>query len=225
MTTRIARGERISNPLNIRHGTSKWRGAAAEQPDSAFVAFESPEFGIRAATVLLRNYRRLHGLDTVEGIIRRWAPPEDHNDTQGYIATVCREMGVGPKDKLDMDSPNVLFDLIVAMMRVEIGRVPYEAGTIMAGVRLGFGEDVTPPLVDQPSPAPTRKVSNGALGSLAGIPVAWLLKAVWDTWIVPGEPMPADIAIVLASALTTGFYFAVAWMTRERAVTCVPPVK
>lgn len=88
-----SRGFRNNNPLNIRRGTTHWVGQCNQQTDMAFVQFESMAYGYRAAwKVLASYYRRFQTVEkqpfNVINIISRWAPPGDHNDTQGYISHV-----------------------------------------------------------------------------------------------------------------------------------------
>ncbi|MBQ8501581.1 MAG: hypothetical protein IJ494_04630 [Bacteroides sp.] len=86
------RGLRNKNPLNIRHGVSRWQGRISEQSDPDFVIFRSMAMGYRAAWKLMESYRfRL--LDegkayNLVNIIHRWAPPSDGNDTSAYIRTI-----------------------------------------------------------------------------------------------------------------------------------------
>jgi hypothetical protein len=90
----MSRGIRNNNPLNIRHGKSRWEGRTKVQTDAEFVTFVSMAYGYRAAWKLMETYR-LRLMDagksyTLENIIHRWAPPEDGNDTTAYIRTVIR---------------------------------------------------------------------------------------------------------------------------------------
>ena len=65
------------------------------QRDREFVTFRGMEWGIRAACRLLASYRR-RGVVTIEGIIARWAPPQDGNNTERYVSIVCRYMQEEP---------------------------------------------------------------------------------------------------------------------------------
>ena len=48
---------RNCNPLNIRRvAGTRWKGQSAEQNDPQFVQFETMDWGLRAAFVLLRTY-------------------------------------------------------------------------------------------------------------------------------------------------------------------------
>lgn len=93
MTASNVRGIRNNNPGNIRWG-DHWRGLVSEsqRTDKAFCQFVNAEYGIRAMMIILNHYHTQHGLNTLDGIIRRWAPPEENN-TQAYIdgiSTVIR---------------------------------------------------------------------------------------------------------------------------------------
>jgi len=97
----IPRGIRNNNPLNIRRGANAWQGLAAVQTDPDFCQFESLEWGWRAAFVLLtETYYKRYRLDTVRNIVKRWAPPADHNNTVLYIDNVCRLTGLAPDEPL-----------------------------------------------------------------------------------------------------------------------------
>lgn len=88
------RGQRNNNPLNIRRVKGfPWKGERAEISDRSFVEFVNLEFGIRAACKLLKNYRVLYGINTIKGIINRWAP-ETENNTADYILKVAGETGI-----------------------------------------------------------------------------------------------------------------------------------
>src|SRR3569832_2780970 len=87
------RGLRNNNPGNIRKTATDWRGEVVGS-DSAFETFATPEAGIRALAVLLRNYQRKYGLRTVRAIITRYAPPSENN-TESYVSAVAGRQEVG----------------------------------------------------------------------------------------------------------------------------------
>ena len=116
--TEMTRGLRNCNPLNIRRvaGTS-WKGQRAKQNDRSFVQFESMEYGLRAAFVLLRTYSTKYRANCIRDIISRWAPPSE-NDTERYIRNVCQWTGLGGNERLTEDQwPQ----LVRAMARQECG--------------------------------------------------------------------------------------------------------
>jgi hypothetical protein len=79
----LARGVRNNNPGNIMRGAVQWEGEVAGN-DPRYSAFETPEAGIRAMSKNLVAYQDQHGLDTVAGIVSRWAPATE-NDTASYV--------------------------------------------------------------------------------------------------------------------------------------------
>ena len=70
--------------------------------------------GARAAAVDITT-KFSNGLDTVEKIVRRFAPPTE-NDTRAYIGRVARELGVGPNQRLNLlRDPNQLARMLKIM--------------------------------------------------------------------------------------------------------------
>ena len=119
------RGIRNNNPLNIRKGNT-WKGEITGQTDNAFEQYESMAYGIRAGFIILRNYITGHNgrkrrYNTVDKIIRRWAPPTE-NATQKYIDYVSSSMKVHPLTILDFRNRRQMVDLVDAMIQVECGR-------------------------------------------------------------------------------------------------------
>jgi hypothetical protein len=101
------RADRNNNPGNLRYdGKSQWQGMTGVDPQG-FVQFDTPANGQRALGINLANQANLHGLDTVRGIISKYAPPSDGNDTGAYVAKVAQTLGVGPDDKIDPNDPRI----------------------------------------------------------------------------------------------------------------------
>lgn len=115
------RGLRNCNPLNIRRTGEIFQGLAEEQDDPDFYRFKTMGWGYRAAFIILRTYARKYNIRTVRGIIYRWAPPEDHNDTEIYIRMVCCLSGLEAEQVLDPYDAKVMVPLVAAMSRVENG--------------------------------------------------------------------------------------------------------
>lgn len=130
----MTRGIRNFNPGNIRRVPSvKWEGESPDQStDSAFVVFSSPEYGIRAIARILRSYAK-RGLNTIDEVINRWAPPTENN-AEAYVAAVCNECGVGPDDVISLEA--MMPAVIKAIIRHENGGVPYTPQQIYAGISL-----------------------------------------------------------------------------------------
>ncbi|MGE0116830.1 MAG: structural protein [Dongiaceae bacterium] len=133
--TRLPRGIRNRNPGNIRKSRDRWKGLAPAQTDPAFFVFDAPVWGIRAMAVILRNYRKRHGLKTLAQIIGRWAPAQE-NDTAGYVRMVAKAMRLHPRTVIDPQDPATLRDLIAAIIRHENGVQPYDPDTIETAIDL-----------------------------------------------------------------------------------------
>ena len=110
--TNLPRGIRNNNPGNIRWG-SNWTGldSKGKKKDSSFCVFVAPEWGIRALTKLILNYDRIYNVNTVEGIITRYAPSNE-NDTEAYIAHVCKVGGFEKDEELNVTDKDVMISLL-----------------------------------------------------------------------------------------------------------------
>ncbi|MGN0912770.1 MAG: structural protein [Alphaproteobacteria bacterium] len=97
--------------------------------------FTSPVYGIRALAKVLINYKKIHNLRTVRQIISRYAPPNE-NQTQAYIQTVAKQLGVYPDTVIDIEEKGVLCVFIKAVIRMENGVQPYSDDTILQGINL-----------------------------------------------------------------------------------------
>jgi hypothetical protein len=127
------RGIRNNNPGNIRHG-AKWQGLAEVQKDKDFCTFKSPEYGIRALARVLKTYKSRYGLNTVEGIINRYAP-QNENDTSAYIKHIVKELDISPSDEIELTDDELIV-LIKAIIKHENGTQPYSTDVIRDGVLL-----------------------------------------------------------------------------------------
>lgn len=127
------RGIRNNNPLNIRHNGDRFLGEVVPGSDRAFKQFASMAYGYRAAFVILGSYLA-RGLNTVEKIIRAWAPPTENN-TEGYIASVVQRSGVGRNKTLTAESGSEYRMIVAAMCHCENG-VPANLADVEAGFRM-----------------------------------------------------------------------------------------
>ncbi|EBU1219308.1 structural protein [Salmonella enterica] len=130
------RGIRNNNPGNIRWGDD-WKGLVpkSQRTDKDFCQFIMPEYGIRAMIVILRNYQRKHGLNTITGIISRWAPTNENN-TQAYIDSVAKSTGVTPDQFIHTDDSRFMMKLLQAIIRHENGVQPYGFDVFVRAVEL-----------------------------------------------------------------------------------------
>lgn len=128
----LARGLRNNNPLNIEKNNIAWDGLT-DGPDERFATFESPEYGIRAGAKILLNYEKLYGLNTVNGIINRFAPPYENN-TNAYAEHVAKELGVGVDEPINVKDN--LFTMVSTMIKHENGVNPYSDAQIANGIAM-----------------------------------------------------------------------------------------
>lgn len=145
------KGIRNNNPGNIRDSDDDWQGKVGVD-DDGFVIFDTPDNGSRALSKVLDTYQSKHGLNTVSGIIGRWAPPTE-NDTGAYVKRVSDALGVGPDDELDLSG-----DRKAALMREiiahENGISPDDAARMVAGGVAAIQVVPTGPAASLPSVNP-----------------------------------------------------------------------
>lgn len=177
----LPRGIRNNNPLNIRRTGTTWRGQAPGG-DDAFVTFSEPEYGIRAAAIVLQNYQEKHGINTLNKIVHRWAPPVE-NDTSAYLHSVAIWADIEPDETLDLGDYDTVYRLLRAMARMENGKPPndaefwiepeiWEKGLRMAG------------LVPSKSLKDSRTI-QGSVAAAAGAGTA--IGVLTDTFGIPPE--------------------------------------
>lgn len=117
-----------NNPFNIRYNASNnWKGQT--EPKNGFCTFSDMKYGVRAAFLLVYNYRNLHDATTPRDIIRYWAPKEDGNDTSAYIAFVGQLL----IEDEPIDTTLEYLILLYSMWKVEQGWVPslWEFATLL----------------------------------------------------------------------------------------------
>jgi hypothetical protein len=166
------RGVRNNNPGNIMKGSSKWQGEI-QGSDPRYASFNSPEAGIAAMGKNLLTYQNKYGINTVEGIVSRWAPATENN-TNTYTATVAKALGVKPGDTIDLHDPETLGKLTHTMIQQENGKQPYSDAQISAGLGVALGnaklpEVQTPPIPETPVPSwrdPLTKTGNPIIDKL-----------------------------------------------------------
>ena len=131
---------RNRNPLDLRTlpPPQKWAGQSGEDdaPGGPFAIFLTVPEGWRAACQCLLVYQDTHGLRTVRGIINRWAPPADANDTSAYAASVSKQTGFGLDQVIDLHNGPTMLAIVTAMAHVEDSAAVWDQGQKLAGLRL-----------------------------------------------------------------------------------------
>lgn len=117
---------RYNNPGALEFKPWMTQYGARLGENGRYAAFDSPDQGYAVMGKVLDTYQNKHGLNTVSGIVNRWAPPTvDNNSTSGYIASVAKRLGVDPNAPL---TPEHRTPLMQAMAAYEAGTAPAPMG-------------------------------------------------------------------------------------------------
>jgi hypothetical protein len=85
-------------PAGIRNNNP-----GAMMPGGKLAQYPDMQTGLAALDGNLANYGK-QGVNTVAGVISKWAPPNE-NDTQAYIKDVSQRLGIPPNQKIDLTNP------------------------------------------------------------------------------------------------------------------------
>lgn len=111
-----------NNPGNIRPvGATK-----------GFNSYSSMDEGLKAISGNLLAYQDVHGLNTLSGIIGRWAPPSE-NDTGRLILNASARTGYAPDQPVNLHDPATLANVTHAIVMQEQGHLP--AGVTLVSMR------------------------------------------------------------------------------------------
>ena len=138
--SKLPRGLRNNNPLNIRRSGDKWQGLKVLQEDKAFFQFSEMKWGWRAAFRLLcHTYYGKYKLRTIRDIITRWAPPKENN-TEAYIRRVTDRIGIGPDKELGdpQTHPTQWMMIGIAMAIVENGTTNLDYLSMLKGYAMAM---------------------------------------------------------------------------------------
>lgn len=115
---------RYNNPGAVEFKPWMTQYGATVGPNGRYAQFDTPENGYRVMDNILDTYRDKYGINTVSGIINRWAPRNaDNNSTDSYIKSVATKIGVDPNADLKPEQRDALKTAMAA----------YEAGTNVDG--------------------------------------------------------------------------------------------
>lgn len=115
----MSRGLKNNNPGNIRHSNTNWQGEI-KGVDKEFKTFKSIDWGYRAMFKLLNTYERVHGLNTIEKIMHRYAPTNE-NDTNAYIRAIEQDTGINRHTIISTKDKDCMVKIVASMSRVENG--------------------------------------------------------------------------------------------------------
>ncbi len=111
-------GFRNNNPFNIKINDNNNWNAKVKSTHDIFEQFDEMENGVRAGYILLNNYRKKYGLNTIASIIDRFAP-DFENPTNKYAAFVANKLGITIDTLLTDD---LVFDMGREIVRFENGQ-------------------------------------------------------------------------------------------------------
>lgn len=138
----LPRGVRLHNPGCLERLGIDWRGMAPDQSaDPLLVAFDGPEWGIRALARTLLGYQHQEARRSISSLISRFRPPRQH-DTIGYCRWIAASLDCQVTDRISLDEPATLMGLVQAIIRRESGPLPsgracwYPYETVARGVAL-----------------------------------------------------------------------------------------
>jgi len=116
----IPRGIRNKNPFNIKKSNQSWKGKIYHQTtDDVFEQFVDIVYGIRSGLIILRTYINEYKLDTIERIIKRFAPSSENN-VDAYIKSVYKSTGFNKDYVIKFDIKDIL-PLTIAICKHENG--------------------------------------------------------------------------------------------------------
>jgi hypothetical protein len=87
-----------SAPAGIRNNNP-----GAMMPGGKLAQYPDMQTGLAALDGNLASYGK-QGVNTISGVISKWAPPNE-NDTQAYIKDVSQRLGISPNQKIDLTNP------------------------------------------------------------------------------------------------------------------------
>lgn len=125
------RGIRNNNPGNIVKGDN-WFGLdpIKTEEEPRFCVFRSPEFGLRALSIVLMNYQKHHHLRTIKDMLTRYAPRFENN-TDSYISHVADKAGLYEDEEFEIKADiNRFIEIIKAIVHHENGKCPYSDSVI-----------------------------------------------------------------------------------------------
>lgn len=128
---------RLNNPFNIEKNPSiNWLGSIEPGDDKVFCTFTSPEFGLRAGFINIKNQIK-EGYNTITKIITKYAPPSE-NDTGAYISAISKAIGIN-KDTVLV--PNNYYNLGLAIITHEQGTCIYTATQLINAVLAALDQE------------------------------------------------------------------------------------
>ena len=119
-----------------------WLGEIRPSQDSRFAQFDTMAHGVRAAVKQILAYHTHHGVNTIGGIIDKWAPPTENN-TSAYRDFVCKYCNTQAADTFNFTDAGIFAKLIRAMSIEENGHDQSATFITDADILSGVTEAIT----------------------------------------------------------------------------------
>lgn len=130
------------NPLPVTNRTSAAMGEipaplrnnnpGAMMPGGKLAQYSDMQTGLQAMDSNLASYGK-QGVNTLAGVISKWAPPNENN-TQAYIQDVSQRLGINPTQPIDLSNPAVRQAVSTGIMLHENGPgAVFRSGAAPAG--------------------------------------------------------------------------------------------
>ena len=120
----------VTGPQDNNFGNMRPVGSS-----TGFQQFATPEEGLSAMDKQLQIYGSKHGINTIEGLVNRWAPASDNNNPAQYAKFVADKAGIKPDTPIDLANPAQRQIIGSAMMQREKG-----PGTIFNAAPRAYGQ-------------------------------------------------------------------------------------
>lgn len=138
--TGTPRGIRNNNPGNLNYAGQA--GATIEGgPNGRFAVFGSMADGIAALYRQIQIYFS-RGTNTIESIVKKYAPAGDGNDVFSYINSLVKSTGKGANEILSSSDMSVIFKLLKGIIGHENGSGYITDNQLMSGIQLGASANI-----------------------------------------------------------------------------------
>ena len=106
---------KAGNYLNVKAPSDTYWLGQCGRDSHGHAVFKSPEWSLRAGTLVLRSYYQRHGIKTIKGIVERFST----NNHAEYTAYLCKRMGLDPDEEFNV--MRRMPELVRHMVRFESG--------------------------------------------------------------------------------------------------------
>lgn len=132
----MPRGVRNNNPGNLNYAGQE-HARLESGPGARFASFGTMQDGVAALARQLRLYGG-RGTDTIEDIVKTYAPKADGNDVQAYIHALQGSTGFKAGQHLNLSDPKVLSVLIKGIITHEGNAGYVSQQDILSGTMTGM---------------------------------------------------------------------------------------